>query len=219
MRPFSIIVGYRASDRAIGANGNLPWIITKDMEFFRKTTTYVASSQLPRKNVVIMGRATFESMRSRPLGGRMNIVCTSLDMIDMPDMNLYFVKSLDAALEKCRMLEPTINKIFVIGGEKLYRHAIKHTLCDEIIVNEFSPCQHKPTCDLDAIVCDTFFPEIDTDKYDMVLDYNNIDSAAEITTGGLPDSENKIYIKIRYKKFVRNENKYAELLGGQQFVV
>jgi len=199
MRQFTIIVGYRASDRAIGANGTLPWKIPKDMAFFRRMTTHtdIASN----KNAVIMGRATFESMNCQPLAGRINVVCTSMDMLDMPDVNLFFAKSLEEALEKClKML--AIEKVFVIGGEQLYRYAIQHPLCEELIINEFSKCARANSFDLDAIKCDAFFPEVNEDEYELILDYNNIDSISEIRSN-LQESEEGMFIKIRYKKYYR----------------
>ena len=200
MKPFTIIVGYRASDRAIGINGTLPWKIPKDMTFFRKITTHTDTGL--GKNAVIMGRNTFQSMNNQPLAGRINLVCTSMDMIDMPDINLYFVKSLDEALKKCYALT-NIQKTFVIGGEQLYRHAINHPLCEELIINEFSTCMRLKSFDLNTINCDTFFPEINESEYELILDYNSIDSIAEIKSDFIKEQEEDLFIKIRYKKYIR----------------
>jgi len=217
MKPFSIIVGYRASDRAIGAKGKLPWHIPKDMNFFRKTTT--TTEILTHKNVVIMGRNTFESMHCKPLAGRINFVCTSMDMIDMPDMHVYFVKTLDDALKICHKMSG-IQKVFVIGGEQLYRYAIDHPLCEELIVNEFSKCSHMDEFDIDKIPCDTFFPEIDENEYELILDYISLDSISEIkptimfhtdhpsppivqSHDQLSSVSCNFFVKIRYKKYIR----------------
>lgn len=210
--PFTIIVGYRGSDRAIGKNGKLPWKIPKDMSFFYKLTR---TTENDKKNIVIMGKNTFQSLNCNPLPGRINIVCTSMDMIDMPDLNIYFVKSLDEALLKFKNDE-NINKIFVIGGEQLYRHAILHDSCHEIIANEFYPCARKPSFNIDSIVCDAFFPEIDENKYELILDYNSIDSIAsispfehtgiineDISTNKIYENEQELFIKIRYKKYMQ----------------
>lgn len=199
MRKFTIIVGYRASDHAIGVNGELPWNIPKDMAFFRKITTH--TDIISNKNVVIMGRTTFESINCKPLAGRINIVCTSVDMLDMPDINLFFAKSLEEALEKCNKMI-AIEKVFVIGGEKIYRYAIQHSLCEELIINEFSRCVRENSFDLDAIKCDAFFPEIDDSEYELILDYNSIDSIAEIKSN-IDESNGNMFIKIRYKKYLR----------------
>jgi dihydrofolate reductase len=210
MSQFTIIVGYRASDRAIGMRGILPWKIPKDMVFFRKITK--GHNTDGKMNAVIMGRNTFESMNYNPLPGRINYVCTSMDILDMPEINLYFVKTLEEALEKCKHND-MVKKIFVIGGAKLYSYAIQHPSCNELIINEFSPCVRAPSFDIDNILCDTFFPEINTNEYELTLDYNSIDSIAEIKPAFIDDSiENEIksndknmdlYVKIRYKKYLR----------------
>ena len=55
-----------AENRVIGRNNSLPWRLPDDMRHFMKTTM---------GRPVIMGRKTFESMKS-PLPGRTNIVLT-----------------------------------------------------------------------------------------------------------------------------------------------
>jgi dihydrofolate reductase len=207
MKSFSIIVGYRGSDRAIGINGRLPWKITKDMDYFRKITTQIGGGcggdgdvENPRMNAVIMGRNTFESLNYTPLKKRVNFVCTSTDAIDMPEFNLFFVKTLEEALECCKKMS-IVAKVFVIGGEKLYNYAIHHPCCEEIIVNEFYPCVTSKSTYIETIVADTFFPEINLDKYEIILDYNSIDSISDIDRDIL--SVKSQFVKIRYKKYIR----------------
>jgi dihydrofolate reductase len=63
----------------IGILSNLPWRIPKDMAFFKQVTTHVPKAfqdEGSKKNVVIMGRVTWESIppKFRPLDNRFNIV-------------------------------------------------------------------------------------------------------------------------------------------------
>ena len=62
----AMIVAYD-QHRAIGKHGNLPWgrSLPADLAHFKKLTTGAS---------VIMGRKTFESIGSRPLPNRENIV-------------------------------------------------------------------------------------------------------------------------------------------------
>ncbi len=52
-------------NNAIGKNNQLLWHLPKDMRFFKNTTWAMP---------VIMGRKTFESLGSKPLNGRLNII-------------------------------------------------------------------------------------------------------------------------------------------------
>lgn len=207
MKSFSIIVGYRGSDRAIGVNGKLPWKITKDMDYFRKITTQTGKESSDSgmessscMNAVIMGKNTFESLNYVPLKNRINFVCTSMDIIDMPEFNLFFVKTLEEALTSCKKMT-NVAKAFVIGGEKLYNYAINHSCCEEIIVNEFYPSATSNSNYIETIIADTFFPEIDLDKYEIILDYNSIDSISDIDHDILGIKSQ--FVKIRYKKYIR----------------
>ena len=54
-----------ADNNAIGVKGDLPWHLSEDLKYFKRTT-----SGCP----VIMGRTTYFSLPFRPLKGRKNIV-------------------------------------------------------------------------------------------------------------------------------------------------
>jgi dihydrofolate reductase len=62
-----------SSNGVIGKNNSLPFHYTADMKHFRKMTA---------NSTVIMGKNTFQSMGSKPLPGRRNIiVSTTLDLV------------------------------------------------------------------------------------------------------------------------------------------
>ena len=61
------IVAYD-SNKGISKHGLIPWKISDDMKFFKNTTI---------KNVVIMGKNTFESLNNKPLIDRLNVVLTN----------------------------------------------------------------------------------------------------------------------------------------------
>jgi dihydrofolate reductase len=56
-----------SENNAIGKDNNLLWHLPKDMRFFKNTTW-----GLP----ILMGRKTFESLGSKLLPGRVNIILT-----------------------------------------------------------------------------------------------------------------------------------------------
>ena len=152
---FTMIVAMCAKTHGIGYRGTIPWKSKEDMTFFRTTTTTVPNDEFI--NVVIMGRKTFESLGSRPLKGRINVVC-SRTMDGKGLEHVWVVKSLHEALKQIttQYTEKKINKIFVIGGEQLYREGIHHPCCAELLIN----CMKLPIQEYD-----TFFPEVDTNLY------------------------------------------------------
>jgi len=166
MNNFTMIVAMCEKTRGIGYQGTIPWKSKEDMAFFRTTTTTVPSEEY--MNVVIMGRKTFESLGSRPLKGRLNIVCSRTTENKSTDINLLFVKSLSEALEKtsANYTQKKINKIFVIGGEQLYREGMNHPYCEEILMN----CLKLPIHEYDA-----FFPEVDANMYELTERYETDD--------------------------------------------
>ena len=141
--PFSIIVGMHVTNRAIGFAGKIPWKCRADMKFFKEITT--ATRDGNKVNAVIMGRKTFESLHS-PLPNRVNVV------LSKGSSNL---DETIAVLES----NPTIETIFVIGGEMVYKEAINHPKCDKIYLN---------TVHCDLLGGDAFFPEIDPNMYELV---------------------------------------------------
>lgn len=100
----ALIVAYD-TNRGIGTGTELPWgtSLPRDLKHFRILTQGTS---------VIMGRKTFESIGSKPLPDRQNIVVTSHPTrID----GVISVNSLDAAYAMCQY-QP-----MVIGGESVYR--------------------------------------------------------------------------------------------------
>ncbi|NBP30422.1 MAG: dihydrofolate reductase, partial [Flavobacteriia bacterium] len=68
----SVVVA-AGEDNSIGAKNDLMWKLPNDMRFFKNLTWGMP---------VVMGRKTFESMGSKPLPGRINIVISSTLQFD-----------------------------------------------------------------------------------------------------------------------------------------
>jgi dihydrofolate reductase len=88
-------------NRVIGAHGKIPWHLSEDLRFFKRTTL---------GHVVVMGRKTYDSL-GKPLPGRENIVVTrggplpGVTTIDSPEA----------------LVEPTDERdVFIIGGARIY---------------------------------------------------------------------------------------------------
>ncbi len=146
---FAIIV---AVDQkfGMGQKGLLPWHLPAELKHFKEVTTCAEQS---RKNVVIMGRKTWESIpeKFRPLPNRHNIVLTrNSDLVFPP--GVYKAENLDRALVLASegALKNDLGKIFVIGGAELFQLAIKHPACRKIYLTRITT----------TFDCDCFFPPI-----------------------------------------------------------
>lgn len=104
----------------IGKDNIIPWKCKDDLQEFKQATT---------DNIVIMGRKTFESIGSKPLPNRINIVVSMNDdyVITQREHNtnadLYFCTSLETALKYCDIY-PNKN-VYIIGGAMLIESAIR----------------------------------------------------------------------------------------------
>lgn len=120
----NIIVAY-SDNYVIGDDDKIPWNYNEDLKYFYKITTITEDSN--KKNVVIMGYNTYKSLPVIKLKNRVNIVITSKcfkDDNDTPDKDLYFLDSMGSSMELCQklLINNTIEKIFIIGGEKIYKY-------------------------------------------------------------------------------------------------
>lgn len=122
---------------AIGKDNKLLVSIPADMKFFREETT---------GNVVVMGRKTLESFpNGLPLKNRTNIVLTS--DVNYDGNGAIVVNSEEALLETLKQYEQ--EKIFVIGGESIYKMLLPYCRTAHVTKIEF------------AYEADTYFPNLD----------------------------------------------------------
>ncbi len=139
---FNIIVAHDLN-YGIGIHNQIPWHLPVDMSYFKDVTT---SAQNGKKNAVIMGRKTWESIpeKFRPLPNRFNIVLSKQhSSIDGANVSSSFEDALVMSNND------DIDKVFVIGGAQIYDEAIQHKKCDSLFITKVYK-----SCD-----CDTFFPD------------------------------------------------------------
>ena len=195
MKQFDIIVECDKNN-GIGKNNELPWNIKDEFAYFKSKTTYC---ELPtQKNIVIMGRKTFESINNI-LPNRINIVISSLNTEITENNSLLFCKSLHDALTICNNLNDThqIHSIFVIGGGLLYNEAIHHPLLRYIY---FSSINYSYNCDV-------YFPYFSDSLF--TLKNNTILTSY--------DAKNNISVEITYKIYFNKfsgELQYINLLDS-----
>lgn len=137
----SIIVAI-AQNGTIGDKNSLLWHIKEDMRFFRTTTS---------GHAVVMGRKTFESLGSRPLPKRTNIVITRADRA--------FEGALTAhSLEEAIRLAEGDEEIFIIGGAQIYSEALR--IADRMYITRV----------MHDYEGDTSFPDIDLSEWELVAE-------------------------------------------------
>lgn len=106
-----------ANDGIIGINNDLPWKMgtqKADMKRFRELT---------KDNIVVMGSKTFESMGSKPLPKRMNIVLTTKPQKDYDNVSFINALELDWFLSDLCEVNPT-KEVFIIGGADVIKQTI-----------------------------------------------------------------------------------------------
>lgn len=115
-----IIIAAVSKNFVIGKDGKIPWYNKKELEHFKKTTLGFP---------VIMGRITWESLQ-KPLSGRTNIII-SRKKIKSEQSNVLSFPSLKKAIDHCERCSK--DKCFIIGGEKVFKTAIK--FADKLILS------------------------------------------------------------------------------------
>ncbi len=137
-----------SKNRCIGKDNDLPWHLPKDLQHFKRQTTHNADGTLagvadgPFNGVMVMGRKTFESMRSRPLPKRVNIIITrQADYSEKMSANnpkfaewleqgkIIVTDSLDKAIEvgKQQASQLSLDTLWVIGGGEIFRQSLPIT--------------------------------------------------------------------------------------------
>lgn len=127
-----------------GKDGHIPWYHKEDFDFFRKMTTY--------RNVVVMGRNTYDEINKKKLKGS--------DVAVLPGRECYVVSTTLSELPNATVVR-SVDQVphesfFVIGGKRLYDEALKFV--DTAFITEVEGTHD----------CDVFFDTI-TLKRDFAM--------------------------------------------------
>lgn len=165
VRPLNCIVAV-SQNMGIGKNGNLPWPpLRNEFQYFQSMTT--GSSVEGKQNLVIMGRKTWFSIpeKNRPLKNRINIVL-SRELKEPPKGAHFLAKSLDDALELIEDPELTnkVDVVWIVGGSSVYKEAMNKPGHVRLFVTRI----------MQEFESDTFFPEIDFEKYKLLPEYPGV---------------------------------------------
>lgn len=124
----------------IGYQGDLPWSLPSDLQFFKNTTM---------GHTMLMGRKTFEAMNQRLLPGRKTVVMTTQTNYGAAIDGLEIVSTINEVLELARN-----QHLMVIGGAEIFKLIWPHA--DEIVRTVID----------DDFPADVYMPSIDQSKWE-----------------------------------------------------
>ncbi|PWA13263.1 dihydrofolate reductase [Pueribacillus theae] len=127
-------------NRLIGKDNDLPWRLPADLAFFKKKTT---------GNTIIMGRKTYASI-GRPLPNRRNVILTRDKNFNAE--GCIIVHTVEDAIASIQPNEEG----FVIGGAEIFPQFLPYA--DKMYITFINE-------EFDG---DTYFPEIDMEKWQLV---------------------------------------------------
>ena len=152
----------------IGNNGELPWgrSLPYDLNRFKELT---------EGHIVVMGRKTFESIGSKPLPNRENVVLSGQSLVDDHKSKLYYAKDIDGILEHYDNCYGHDKDLWVIGGMNVYEQFMPYV--QEVYLTEVKEVFKGDTglnAKMKCKLCDNFVSERlgfkgkdDKNKYDM----------------------------------------------------
>lgn len=140
-----ILIAAVAENRALGKNNDLLWHLPNDFKRFKEITS---------GHYIIMGRKTFESF-PKPLPNRTHVIITRQK--DYVHEGCIVVQDLENAIAVC----PKNETLFVIGGGEIYSQSI--LLADQL---DITRVHH-------SFEADVYFPEIDTEVWELVSEAFN----------------------------------------------
>lgn len=137
------IIAAASENNALGKDNQLVWHLSNDFKRFKSLTS---------GHFIVMGRKTFESF-PKPLPNRTHIIITRQKDYNAPEGCL-----IATSLSKAFALCPKDEEVFIIGGGEIYKQSID--LADKIDLTRVHT----------KVEADTFFPEIDLEKWQLVFE-------------------------------------------------
>ena len=142
---FKIIVAM-CKNNGIGIKKDLPWRLKEDLRYFSKLTKGNGN------NAIVMGKNTWDSIGSKPLPKRDNLILSKSLHSEMKDKQSERVKIFDS-IENMQSWcdKKKYDEVWIIGGQSIYEQFINNENCHELYITKI----------LKDFICDTYFPKID----------------------------------------------------------
>ena len=134
-----------SENNVLGKDNGLLWHLPKDFKRFKELTT---------NHYIIMGRKTFESF-PKPLPNRTHLIITRDELYgsNLPESCIAFTR-IEDAIEYSKDQE----NVYIIGGGEIYKQTLD--ISDKV---ELTRVHTK-------IEGDTYFPEMDLDKWKLIYE-------------------------------------------------
>jgi dihydrofolate reductase len=126
----------------IGKEQTMPWHLPNDLKFFKEQTIH---------HTIVMGRKTYEGMGKKLLPKRQSIILTSDMAYEAP--GALVMHSVADVLAYSKTLA---EEVFIVGGATLYREFLPY--CERLLKTQIEA----------TFEGDTFFPEIDWQKFELI---------------------------------------------------
>jgi len=132
----------KTKNNVIGKNNTMPWHISDDLKYFKKTTS---------GHTIILGKNNFESI-GRALPNRTNIILTRNQSFKCS--GCIIMDSIEKALKYA--YETGEDEVFIIGGGQIYDQTTVYW--DKLYITEID-------AELEG---DVFFPSIDKSEWKLI---------------------------------------------------
>ncbi|XP_036888351.1 dihydrofolate reductase isoform X2 [Sturnira hondurensis] len=146
------------------------------------------TSSKGKQNLVIMGKKTWYSIpkKNRPLQDRINVVL-SRELKEPPEGAHFLARSLDDALNLIEEpeLKDKVDMVWIVGGSSVYKEAMNKPGHVRLFVTRI----------MQEFESDTFFPEIDLERYKLLPKY----------PGVLSDVQEEKGIKFKFEVYERSD--------------
>lgn len=202
-KPVIAIVAALLPEFGIGNKGQLPWRLKKEMKYFKAVTTSCKDSK--KKNAVIMGRKTWESIpkKFKPLPDRYNfIISRSHGDHCVENEYVHLFNSLEASISFAKKYN-SIEKIFIIGGSEIYNYCFDYKLIDYLLLTEIKTKEPDTVIEMDSFL--TNFPlQFNKLKVEQLEQFITIENSDEFLTKEIDEGDFKYNFSL-WKKATQSK--------------
>ncbi|XP_029910057.1 dihydrofolate reductase [Myripristis murdjan] len=146
------LIAAACNNLGIGKDGQLPWRLPSEFQFFLSNVTRV--SRPGKMNLLVWGRLCWYSCPHClfPMKNTLHAVL-SKTLSAAPDHAHFLCRDFESSVPLAALppLADVIETIWVVGGSRVYEEGLKHPWCDLVYLTDIM-------ADFD---CDVFFPQFD----------------------------------------------------------
>ncbi|KAF7267283.1 hypothetical protein GWI33_019473 [Rhynchophorus ferrugineus] len=145
------LISAACENLGIGKNGDLPWKLEKEYAYFERMTTKTKDPN--KKNVMIMGRKTWESFPEPPGPERISIILSRQNLDVGKHDQVFVYNSMEAAidaLENQETFKNIVEDVWVVGGTTVYKQGLESDRFYRLYLTRV----------FKTYDCDTFFPDL-----------------------------------------------------------